>query len=327
VRAIALVLAIGLSEAAQGNTTPSSRGPGSWGPYPKTRERMLEVQNSPSSSEQRRGPARPMKHGLPPIKGVSIWPPNRNPLVDPAPANAQNSEGQAIIESAGQTPLTATFSTHSDHIEERLFLALKGVLSGNTDLVTTGSNQVTIQPTGISAEPFERRPQNGHPGGQSIRRWRSSALFAPPAGVVTKRCALNTPHKEMAARKRLFVEIIDLTSDDIPVSVEDHPLTASKMRRLGDTNFQSADGYDGAQEPTTPNDYLEYQRSHLAATTTTIPIPKSPQSHLPTSSTLAVDSPVPNLYKDFEDIAKIIDRSVAFRKSRYDQKTIARDIS
>jgi hypothetical protein len=62
----------------------------------------------------------------------------------------------------------------------------------------------------------------------------------------------------MAARKRTFAEIIDLTSEDIPASVEDHPLNASTVRRLGDTNFQSADGYDGAQEPKTPNDSLKH---------------------------------------------------------------------
>jgi hypothetical protein len=43
--------------------------------------------------------------------------------------------------------------------------------------------------------------------------------------------------KDMAARKRNFAEIIDLTSEDIPVPVEDHRLIESKVRRVGDTNF------------------------------------------------------------------------------------------
>jgi len=35
--------------------------------------------------------------------------------------------------------------------------------------------------------------------------------------------------KEMAARKRTFAEIIDLTSEDIPASVEDYALTNCKQ--------------------------------------------------------------------------------------------------
>ena len=330
------VLAMRHCETEQDNTTPNSRGPGSRGPYPKTKERISEVQNSPSSSKPRRGPRRPRKHGLPPIKGVSNGPPNGNSLIDPALANAQNSHDQSIIQPPGQAPLNATFSIRSDSVEERLVIALKGGLHGERDLVTTGSNQITTQPTGTSAEPSELQSQNNHSGRQSIKGWYSHALFDPPAravngdvnsGPIVAPPATLPPTpltKEMAARKRTFAEIIDLTSEDIPVSIEDHPLIASKVRRVGDTNFQSADGYDGAQELKMLNESAKHQRSHL--TVTTRPILKPPQSHRPTSSTLAVASPIPNPYKDFEEIVKPIDRSVALRKSRYDPRTIARDI-
>lgn len=144
--------------------------------------------------------------------------------------------------------------------------------------------------------------------------------------VTSPATLLPTPlTKEMAARKRRFAEIIDLTPEDIQASVEDNPLVVSKVRRLGDTNFQSADGYDGAQEPKTPNASHRHQTSHLTFTTTT-PIPKPARSHCPTPSIVAVALPVPNPYKDFEDIVKPVDRSVALRKSHYDPKTIARDI-
>jgi hypothetical protein len=97
VEATTPALAMGHFETAQSNTTPSSRGPCSRGPYQKTRERMSDMQNSPSSSEPRRGPGRPRNHRLPPIKAVSNGPPNRNSLTDPALANAQNPNGQATI--------------------------------------------------------------------------------------------------------------------------------------------------------------------------------------------------------------------------------------
>jgi hypothetical protein len=125
--------------------------------------------------------------------------------------------------------------------------------------------------------------------------------------------------KEMAARKRTFAEIIDLTSEDIPASVEDHPLIVNKVRRVGDTNFQSADVYDGAQEPKVSNGSFKL-RSPSA--TTTICILKPSLSPCRTSSILAVASSVPNPYKDFENIVKPIDRSVALRKSLYDPKVI-----
>jgi hypothetical protein len=104
-----------------------------------------------------------------------------------------------------------------------------------------------------------------------------------------------------------------------------HSLIVNKVRRVGDTNFQSADVYDGAQEPKASNGSFKL-RSPSA--TTTICIPKPSLSPRRTSSILAVAfaSPVPNPYKDFENIVKPIDRSVALRKSLYDPKTIARDI-
>jgi hypothetical protein len=137
---------------------------------------MSEVQNSHSSSELRRRPGRPRKHGLPPSKSVSNGHLTGNSLIDSALANAQNSHDQSTIQPAGQAPLNATFGTHSDGLEDSLVIALKGGLHGETDLVTTGSSQIATQPVGISAEPSELQSQNNHSGGQSIRGWRSCAL-------------------------------------------------------------------------------------------------------------------------------------------------------
>jgi hypothetical protein len=172
--------------------------------------------------------------------------------------------------------------------------------------------------------------QKKDPASQSVRGWHSYGLSAPPRVIdrdVNGEAMATTPSmlppapltKEMVARKRTFAEIIDLTSEDIPASVEDHPLIVSKVGRVGDTNFQRADGYDGAQEPKAPNGSFKF-RSPSATTTTCVPKPSlSPHR---TSSTLAVASSVPSHYKDFEDIVRPIDRSVALRKSRYDPKAI-----
>jgi hypothetical protein len=55
-------------------------------------------------------------------------------------------------------------------------------------------------------------------------------------------------------------------------------------------------------------------------------VPKPLRSHRATPSTPAIISTIPNPYKDFEDIIKPINRSVALRKSRYNLKTVARDM-
>jgi hypothetical protein len=247
---------------------------------------------------------------------------------------------------AGPTLLNTSLKSHPDGTHEQRVPPHEGSVMGDKHLVITTDKEIAGQPSGTpgnsSLEPRQqvnRLNENlTYRGsqiqlGQATEGWRSYTLFAPPTGpnkaaANSGSTALTSPPpplpkpltKEMAARKRTFAEIIDLTTDTVPASVEDHPLTASKIRRVGDTNFQSAEGYGGAQAPAAPSAL----KPHLEATTT--PTPKLPSPHHPTPSTDTDVTPVINPFRDFKDIVKPIDRSVALRKSRYDPKTIARNI-
>jgi hypothetical protein len=336
---------IGNSHNAPHITTPESRGPGSRGPYLKMREHLSKSQSSPSQSEPRRGPGRPRKDGLPPTRRVSKIA-NGNNLIDPALTTGRSPISQATTQPAGQAPLNVSLKPRMVNMHDGTASAHKSSVIGKKDLVVTSGNEITAQPSGTSAntssEPREQTNEpseqptlyrgNQVPSGNAPEGWRYYAVLAPSRGAKKEdsnsRSSVPTSAppppkpvtKEMAARKRTFAEIIDLTADSVLASVEDHPLIVSKVRRVGDTNFQSAEGYGGAQEPATPNALSP----HLAATTT--PTPQTPPLNHPTPSTNAAVTPQVNPFKDFEDIVKPIDRSVALRKSRYDPKTIARDI-
>jgi hypothetical protein len=171
--------------------------------------------------------------------------------------------------------------------------------------------------------------------------WRTYSLFATPPAPGSKtnissssilplaKPAQLSPKpltKEMAARKRTFSEIIDLTADVIASFVNDHPLIVNKVRRAGDTNENADIINDGSRNILLPSKTTSQSQPPLDITKTNKSATVQQLAQPYSTSAIALSEQVPNPFKDFEDIVKPINISVALRKSRYDPKTIARDV-
>jgi hypothetical protein len=115
--------------------------------------------------------------------------------------------------------------------------------------------------------------------------------------------------KEMAARKRTFAEIIDLTADLV-----DNDANASKKRVRPDSTNHERDALSGTpHRPSTQPNRISSQLANIASTNVNI--------------TRTVDAPAtaPAPKSDL-DVVEPISRLKCRRKSHYDPRTIARDV-
>jgi len=171
----------------------------------------------------------------------------------------------------------------------------------------------------VSNQPWPGQPQ-GKAGGPS------QASHIPAASRPQQ--VPNTPSKPLtkaeAARKRTFAEIIDLTKEAAPketVTCETGDEHQSKRSRVGDwnNNFpsqgalrvppQPPQNTTSLNQPTTYQQFFPQQSHHINSR------PATPQVEV-----------IRNPLLEFDGIVKPIDSSVALRRSRYNPKTIARDV-
>lgn len=131
--------------------------------------------------------------------------------------------------------------------------------------------------------------------------------------------------KEAQARKRTFAEIIDLTKGESLDKGEEHSEKRQRIAAGGRINILSDElGPKTGELPTRPTQPkpLPFQHHHQPYANA------NTQSHNNITN-ITVNPQVEvtrNPLLEYDGIVKSIDRSLALRKSRYDPKTIARDI-
>ncbi|ELR02767.1 hypothetical protein VC83_04490 [Pseudogymnoascus destructans] len=131
--------------------------------------------------------------------------------------------------------------------------------------------------------------------------------------------------KEAQARKRTFAEIIDLTKGESSDEGEEHN---EKRQRVDATagdrinNLSAGHGPITGEVPTRPTQPkpLPFQHHHQPHTNTP---PHNNATNITVNPQVQITR---NPLLEYDGIVKSIDRSFALRKSRYDPKTIARDI-
>ncbi|KAL5347233.1 hypothetical protein ACLOAV_007542 [Pseudogymnoascus australis] len=252
----------------------------------------------------------------PPKGGWKTWRDSTATQTNPYPATTQASPYPATTQAH---PYPATMQTYPHPTAPRFG---PGPIAHYNPPFSTPTGPPQHGPFQSVAYPYHHHG-NQPPLPPNVRIITDQSSVSQPARAPSTPAAPLT--KEVQARKRTFAEIIDLTKGE---SLDKGEEPSEKRQRIDPSagerinNLSATHGPKAGEAPTrlAPPNPIPFQHHHQQYANT-------PSHNNARNITVNPQAEVTgNPLLEYDGIVKSIDRSLALRKSRYDPKTIARDI-